>query len=111
MRLIDADKLADYICDACGDTECDRSKNAHCVERDFAVKVAKDAPTIEAEPVRHGHWEKSEEEPGDFCSICGRETHDRHDEFSEFNGMKVIALCLPRYCGYCGARMDGEEDA
>lgn len=45
-------------------------------------------PKIEAEPLRHGHWE-------DFiCSVCGQLGWDEEDN----------------YCPNCGAKMDEEED-
>ena len=57
---------------------------------------------------RHRHWESHE---GDlYCSSCGRVTFDRHDELSEFEGRKIIALKRPYYCSYCGRRMDEEAD-
>lgn len=42
-RLIDADKIADYVCDKCGADNCDRNPT-YCVERDFIVACAKEMP-------------------------------------------------------------------
>lgn len=67
-------------------------------------------PAADVAPVRHGRWEYDEEAGEYCCSECHRATYDSHDEIKEFEGGKVIALCLPRYCGYCGARMDGGQD-
>ena len=52
------------------------------------------APTIEAEPVRHGRWEQD----GDcvICSECGEE--HAWDEYRA------------TYCEDCGAKMDGGID-
>lgn len=57
--------------------------------------VVENAPTIEAEPVRHGRWEKSPtgNENYKYCSECGGCFY--------MQSSKVI------YCPYCGARMDG----
>lgn len=66
-----------------------------------------------AEPQRkRGQWVFDERAGGYFCSECGRETYDRHDAPFE-NPMfgKGIALVLPYYCGYCGAKMEGERRA
>lgn len=92
MRLIDADKSDEIIvfdkqnellqCSVVRDY-CER-------QREFLNKF----PTIDAEPVRHGHWiwVKDHWE----CSICrgNRFTHD-------------IMLGLDAaYCSRCGAKMD-----
>ena len=51
-------------------------------------------PKVDAEPVRHGKWERVEYSfvGGYRCSCCGSKALD--DSFN--------------YCGYCGAKMDGE---
>ena len=51
-------------------------------------------PTVDAVPVRHGKWERVEYSfvGGYRCSCCGSKALD--DSFN--------------YCGYCGAKMDGE---
>ena len=59
------------------------------------------APTIEAEPVRHGRWETIEDYDGDCiyrCSVCGEEW--------------TLIAGTPKdnnmnYCPRCGAKMDG----
>jgi len=43
--LIDADKIADYICDKCGADNCDRNPT-RCIERDFAMDCAKEMPEV-----------------------------------------------------------------
>jgi len=86
MRLIDADKLkqADF--------------------QDFSstdVMYAIDsAPTIEAEPVKHGKWI---DEGNDYwhCSECN------HDWY--FDEYIPIADFDMNYCPNCGAKMDKEE--
>ena len=57
-----------------------------------------DAPTVEAEPVKHGDWEDGndwDEWYGKMykCSICGGITIGSYD----------------RYCSSCGAKMRVEE--
>ena len=77
MRLIDADALLE------------RMKRTN---RYFNVKFdIEEAPTIEAEPVRHGQW--IEHDDGIFtCSECG-------------NAESIESY----FCRYCGAKMDREE--
>ena len=56
------------------------------------------APTIDAEPVKHGKWEMKPDPFGFFdeipvCSECGCTTKMREKT---------------KYCPHCGARMDEE---
>lgn len=53
-----------------------------------------DAPTVDAEPVRHGHWKKSQIYPyAVVCSRCG-----------------TVFELGTSYCGECGAKMDEVRD-
>lgn len=83
MRLIDADGLREDI-ETIDYTDCNNYYDT--------VDFIDDAPTIEAEPVRHGKWEFA----GDGivgCTSCGETYHSRY--------------VVPRnYCPNCGARMD-----
>ena len=59
------------------------------------------APTIDAEPVRHGHWEIDEKRYGNkdpHCSICRAILEG--DVYKCRNNY---------YCYHCGAKMDEEE--
>ena len=96
-RLIDADALvADrsiQIVIGAGDNIC------------VDIADIKNAPTIEAEPVRHGRWEEIEDFDGDShwrCSACGCEWWFEVQGPSE-NGSN--------YCPNCGAKMDGDSHA
>lgn len=101
MRLIDKDALADNIA-----VLFERNQTLidewlmYCVEDEIT-----DAPTIDAEPVRHGHWikqkyEDTEDSATDAweCSICGEGVVWRTEE----------DIDLEKYCYNCGAKMDGE---
>lgn len=61
-----------------------------------AIRAVENAPTIDAEPVRHGKWMPREEgKVYPFwerytCSECGEHSDDK------------------RYCPNCGCRMDEE---
>ena len=82
MRLIDADVLTDAI-------ENSRGKNS--IYAQFVRAWIKEAPTIDAVPVRYGRWNC--DMSGAWCSICG--------EYSEGEW---------NYCPNCGAKMDGENN-
>lgn len=59
-------------------------------------KCINEAPAIDAEPVRHGHWDDSFDGITPYCSVCGM-SHN----------------CInrtPDYCPHCGARMNGDTD-
>ena len=91
MRLIDADAVH-YI-----------QGGTQPVEMDYVRKWHIDRmPTIEAEPIRHGHW-MSYEFATDYrwrkCSVCGTA-----DEYINILGLEAIR----RYCPFCGAKMDEE---
>lgn len=74
------------------------------------VSDIEEAPTIEAEPVRHGRWEE-----------CDWVEYDGHSECVHYpkkarvctkcrNAFKKEFIDNPRvhYCPHCGAKMDGE---
>lgn len=91
-KLISANKLMEYIN---GSIEA-MTKVGVAVDGEYLwglINYAiEDAPTIEAEPIKHGYWTKV----GDNsykCSVCGE-----------------ISCCAGDYCSDCGARMDEEED-
>lgn len=76
---------------------------AHYVEHKHFLKMVDDAPTIDAEPVRHGQWLLNMEMDrriypaervyrGFKCSLCGRKVRSKKEP----------------YC-HCGAKMDLEE--
>ena len=55
---------------------------------------------IEAEPVKHGRWEKRTDIPGIVCCSNCKDCN----LFAEYvNDVKW------NYCPHCGARMDGKE--
>ena len=73
--------------------------------RDAVAKELQYVPTVDAEPVRHGHWiTKEEAEERDkiwlwgSCSVCGHCDWDCV-ESEDFN-----------YCPNCGAIMDEKEN-
>lgn len=90
MRLIDADKILYFKGkDIIG-------KDAYMTQKD----VIDEMPTVDARPIRHGHWERLYAN-NYKCSVCGSWWTDDGDTYLiEFN-----------YCPNCGAKMDeGIED-
>lgn len=89
-ELIDRDTLRYDLCAyLCGAYE-------QCTEWCHTLKVINMQPTIEAEPVRHGHWIWLEPYGALFthrrkCSECG----------------DIKAQEESNFCPNCGARMDG----
>lgn len=62
-----------------------------------------EAPTVEAEPVRHGHWVEPIKEKYAYvlsgtCSVCGWESRLYENDVVGMN-----------YCPNCGAKMDEME--
>lgn len=100
MRLIDADALFESLPNASSENE-KISRNRAIA--DMAILVC-DAPTIDAEPVRHARWDKSK---GYIyavrytCSYCDWMLASDEGSPQEL-GM--------RYCPYCGAAMDEDAD-
>lgn len=98
MRLIDADELKTEINFTVTITGKD---NAAEVKRlmELYNKAISNAPTINAEPVKHGEWIDHGTTCQRYeCSVCG----DQHDW-----------LILPNninFCPNCGAKMKGTEE-
>ena len=92
-RLIDADALYTLFVKMKSFGELTAKKAIRCVE---------EAPTVDAEPVRHGKW-IDEGQYADFlphhawrCSECGEHVIDADTPWG-------------RYCSNCGAKMDAQE--
>lgn len=101
MRPIDADALkqtiSKYEFTAPNKTY---QHGGECVLNFYMPKIIDDAPTIEAEPVRHGEWTEKKSGKGVFdyyfiCSECHKNTPDK------------AFLIAPDFCPNCGAKMDG----
>lgn len=75
-----------------------------------ACEAICDAPAVDAEPVKHGHWligvGENGEPIGTYCSECG---------WSWVNGVaavnlnKALSLIKTPRCPWCGAKMDEVE--
>ena len=101
VRLIDAnallrnnglDKAVKY-----GNKDAEQQNMSYSTMMLYEIAdMIEDAPTIEAEPVKHGLWEKNEAKQRLYypykCSVC--------NEVNEYP--------FP-YCPICGARMDAAD--
>lgn len=93
MRLIDADAIR-Y------DRLLKTGNKEHPLEWAASQSRIDNVPTIDAEPVRHGHWKESS-----TCSVCGK------------RAVKKVIFCDETlwedkydYCPHCGAKMDEVEE-
>lgn len=96
VRLIDANALIKEICSDCAlflDKKCD-GERISC----YPSSIVRKQPTVDAVPVRHGHWEivPNDESGDDYykmrCSVCGETLWSIQSE--------------ELYCCKCGAKMD-----
>lgn len=97
MRLIDAEEAKEILKHLLYETAMNNSGGASLICEDIA-EYRLDTwvgliPTVDAEPVRHGHWVLAgymgQGTRISKCSICGSQTPDDGN-----------------YCSNCGARMD-----
>lgn len=95
MRLGDLDEALRMIVDSREDNPYTGDEaSAWRVAHNCAIICVKDCTTIDAAPVVHGRWVKTNYFDVHFCSCCDKATNTRSG--------------LPNYCPNCGARMDGE---
>lgn len=95
MRLIDADALKEQIPETREDI-FENCRRCTLLDASEVLRIIDEAPTIEAEPTRHGRW-KGKPIAGYStvkCSECGC-------VFMENSGKW-------NYCPHCGAKMDEE---
>lgn len=105
MRLIDADALEDVLLNH-GFCYCGENEYSNGVAEGFllAREDLKEAQTIDAEPIRHGHWIKKEPAYSDGSDIYRYECSECH-YWDEHNVYREVP-----YCWHCGARMEGVDE-
>ena len=108
MRLIDADKVIQGLrrtIDAHQNGDDDELLTNRIFEK--FIEWLMRAPTVEAEPIRHGEWIETDE--GDtLCSECGHITSETIAEYENDKNGTMMRFVYPYYCLYCGAKMDGK---
>ena len=89
MRMIDANALKTSF-----------EEDGHLSS--YIEEFIDNAPTIDAEPVRHGRWIQSKTVYAYHnCSLC-KVPHKMQ--------MSCNVYVLLKYCPHCGAKMDGWKD-
>ncbi|MBR2556329.1 MAG: hypothetical protein IKE94_15895 [Aeriscardovia sp.] len=107
MRLIEADAIYKILesCEIKKDTygsllnDWDHGYNCGIERAESEIECA---PTVDAVPVRHGHWIDIDSETYTWAIRCNKCGHER--------SMMSTQKTYPTYCEKCGARMDGEEE-
>lgn len=91
MRLIDADKMCEDL--ATIDPQYETMI-------DWCIRVVNAQPTVDAEPIRHGHWVDVGSEVARVCSCC-------HEDvlYAVMYNLKGKEISL-KYCPNCGAKME-----
>ena len=99
MRLIEADELRNRFQNLSYDDWNQGVSTSWAEAYSEFADMIDDMPTVEAEPIRHGHWEKLYTN-NYKCSMCGSWWADDSDAYLiEFN-----------YCPNCGAKMDEVDE-
>lgn len=109
MRLIDADALKAKF-----EKQDIGALGGH--KRYFVCSVIEDAPTIDMEPIKHGHWIRGKNKsafpakpsPIWYCSCCGEMIRYNDSTGTYQKKKRKVNEVNPR-CRRCGARMDGES--
>lgn len=73
---------------------------------EYALDLIKEAPAVEAEPVRHGRWNSITNcsNAGVYCSVCGKKVWK--EDYAWCNRKNKLRS---DYCPHCGAIMDGDD--
>lgn len=125
MRLIDANELLTDLKESAKDARewRDETQDEEIkirAEQSFGTFVecalrVKHAPTIEAEPVRHGRWMNTDETVWNATEIDGKQ----HIELiivaarcssCELWSEQVNNFSHYKFCPHCGSRMDGGDE-
>ena len=118
VRLIDANALKAKLKIGTNTATYSDYCNGYCDARQVDLDAIDAAPTIEAEPVRHGRWVETEPDEDDRkigiefsikCSRCHNE--NSHLDFNEIHEITGKTFWKSRFCPNCGARMDGGADS
>lgn len=90
MRLVDADEFYKLPC-------------VHGAEGTWiCLEDIRNAPTVDAEPVRHGGWVFSPDHAEGICTSCNYKIYGRPYQ----NTYLIVPY---NYCPNCGAKMEVED--
>lgn len=98
-ELIDRAKLLEYLAAIKPDEYVSAYGEAAVDVINHVETYVSEAPTIEAEPVRHGRWKKKNGEI--YCTNCKK---------SKWSESFELMLRRFNFCPNCGTRMDGGAD-
>lgn len=109
MRMIDADALKAKLKIGTNTATYSDYCNGYSDARQVDLDAIDAAPTIDAEPVRHGRWIDTPLPNSRVakCSLCGFWQRTNGDDKT---GKHLIHNAIYRYCAGCGAKMDGGAD-
>lgn len=79
------------------------------IKRQEMLDSCSDAPTIEAEPVRHGKWIRDDLGRA-CCSVCEKPIPcvEEYDSDEDCGGTYEVEIDETPYCPNCGCKMDLE---
>ena len=75
-------------------------RNYGDVSPESVIRVIESIPPVDAVPMVHARWVRSEDGDGIVCTACGEDYCD------------MVVGCNPKewkFCPVCGAKMDGER--
>ena len=108
MRLIDADRALEIVRD-----QGIAHPNAYHLTN-YATLILQEAPTIEAEPVRHGRCDVCAQGKAIMTQDClngySLEVDAEQQELSIWCGDECLAVFQIDYCPNCGSKLHGGVD-
>ena len=107
MRLIDADALLEKVQYRLHFDDVISKTIDKCVE--ITRRLINDAPTIEAEPVRHGRWERYCDDKFMGYGADGKIKYRKVYTY-ECDNCRHGTAVKTNYCPNCGAKMDGDTE-
>lgn len=99
MRLIDADALSNAMYRKSFETDDGRQRwdSGLWIRYKVFEEARDEAPTVDAEPVRHGRWKRISPAGIYECTKCGQE-------------VMTSDIDVYDYCHGCGAKMEGLDE-
>lgn len=106
IRLIDADALKKDLLSQAKMNEAEENYDKAAEDR-VIIDYLRLVPTIDAAPIRHGHWIHCAGKSNLwYCSECGGKILYNQTRRT-YNIKKLPVDEMNRFCRSCGAKMDG----